>query len=120
MKFRPIGSQILLEYEENKPLGDLVLPDTMDTFDFSFFVVCAVGEGFLTVNGYVPVPVKVGDRVQLRGTAKGNLMGLTPYFVDDRKLAVVDVSHVMGVWEGELPSQRIDRKIVRDKAVFAS
>lgn len=121
MNFKPIGSQILLEYEENKPLGDLILPDDTVTFDFSMFVVRAVGEGYLTVNGYVPLPVRVGDRVKLKGSAKGNLWPLETWLVSDRKLVVVEVAHVVGVWEGELPSPKIMRNIVKDngKAVLA-
>lgn len=113
MNFKPIGTQILVEYEENNPLGDIVLPDSRETFDFSMFVVRAVGEGFLTVNGFVPLPVKVGDRVKLKGSAKGNLHALEGWLVNDRKLAVVSIDHVIGVWEGEIPSPALMRRIVK-------
>ncbi len=111
MTFKPIGSQVLVEYEDNKPAGDILLPDSTVTMDFSMFVVRAVGQGFLTLNGWLPLPLKPGDRVKLTGSAKGNLRALEPHLVNDRKLAVVDIAHVVGVWEGELPSPRIARKI---------
>jgi co-chaperonin GroES (HSP10) len=120
VNFKPIGTQIVLELEENKPqLGELVLPDSTVSMDFSMFIVRAVGEGFLTDGGYVPLPIKVGDRVHLRASAKGNMTLLQPWFVNDRKLCVVGVEHLLGVWEGEMPSPKLMRKIVTSGAACA-
>lgn len=115
MNFKPIGTQVLVEFEENKPVGDIVLPEQMETFDFSMFVVRAVGEGFLLTTGeYKPLPVQVGDRVAMLPSAKGNMTGLPKHLIADRKLAVVEIRHIAGVWEGDLPSPRLMRKLVKE------
>jgi co-chaperonin GroES (HSP10) len=113
MTFRPVRTQILVEYVENKPVGDILLPDNNVTMDYSMFVVRAVGDGILTNNGYVPLPVKVGDRIQLRPSAQGKMHALPPWLVDDQKLAVVEFDQVAGVWEGELPEPKVSRNILK-------
>lgn len=112
MNFKPIRTEILLEYVENKPVGGVIMPNS-ESFDYSMFVVRAVGEGILTNNGYVELPVKVGDRVKLKATAKGNLSPIEPWLVDDAKLAVIGIEHVLGVWEGELPPPKTVRNILK-------
>lgn len=106
----------MVEYMENKPVGDILLPEGNVVADFSMFVVRAVGEGYLSNNGFIPLPIKVGDRVKLRASANGNMTGLELWFVNDRKLAIVDIEHVLGVWEGDLPSAKIMRNIVKGHA----
>lgn len=122
MDFQPIGTQVLVEYEEGKQTHErIALPEATDTFDYSMFVVRRVGNGFLTTTGsFVTLPVKVGDRIKLRPSAKGNLVPLEPWLCDDRKLAVIDVSHIAGVWQGDLPEPKFKTNIVtpsvKDKA----
>lgn len=113
MNFRPVGTQILVEYVENKPVGGVIMPDTDVNLDYSMFVVRAVGEGYLSDSGIIPLFVKVGDRVKLKGSAKGNIHMLEPWLVDDKKLGVVGMEHVIGVWEGELPHPRVVRNILK-------
>ncbi len=109
MNFRPVANQILVEYED-KPLGDIILPESIE---LSFFVVRALGEGFLTSSGWTPIPLKVGDRIQLKPTAAGKLLGLDARLINERKLGVVEFEHVAGVWEGELPSPSRLRKVAK-------
>lgn len=123
MNFRPIRSQILVEYVENKPIGNgIFLPGGNDANDdYAMFVVRAVGEGILTNTGYVALSVKVGDRIKLRiavvDNIKPKIFPLEPWLVEDRKMAVVDMSDVLGVWEGEMPEPKAVRKILKPQLV---
>lgn len=114
MNFKPIGSLVLLEYEEDTEIGKIALPEGMDTFDYSTFVVRDVGNGYLDGSGtFIALPLKPGDRVHPMPSAKGNLHPLPPHLCDGRKLAVLDIRHLMGAWIGEMPKREYRPRLVK-------
>lgn len=113
MNFQPLGTQIVIEEEPKADIGGIALPDTMESLDYNFFRVVAVGTGMITASGQnVPLPLKENDRVHLLPSAVGNLIKLPTHLCDGKTRGVIEIRHVAGVWQGELPAPKVKTKIL--------
>ena len=93
MGFKPLHDRVLVRRvgEEEKTAGGIIIPDTAQEKPSEGKVV-AVGPGAREKDGsYVPMEVKVGDRI-LFGKWSG-----TEATIDGQELLIMQESDVMGI-----------------------
>jgi chaperonin GroES len=95
-KFRPIGDHAVIRRDEapDKTSGGIVIPDQAKATPIIGTVV-AVGPGYYREGEYVPLEIKVGDRVVFP-TFVGQ-----PVEIDGEKYSVVKESELLSVLEEE-------------------
>ncbi|MBI1384027.1 MAG: co-chaperone GroES [Rhizobiales bacterium] len=102
MKFRPLQDRVVVRRveEETKTAGGIIIPDTAAEKPQQGEVV-AVGPGARDEDGkYIPMDVKVGDRV-LFGKWSG-----TEVKIDGKEVLIMKESDIMGVIEGAASAKK--------------
>lgn len=105
MDFKPLGTQVLVEEIELKMPGGILAPKA--TPEYAVYIVRGVGQGWVSNGQVVPLPLKVGDKVHVKNSAGPVIHPLADFMFGDGKrgrMGVIDVTHLLGVWEGELPT----------------